>query len=157
MLNLTYHGGGCCGINHIRNLSAPSFILNEEEFKTGATPSAGWTTRGAPVAFHTTRPKETCLERFDAFIELVKQARTSGAIEVVLADATYDPASEQEETRYELWHDLLEERGFVEVLSFWNSNSDNRCRVYYLVTGQELYEEASSDVETFELEDDEDF
>lgn len=131
-LQLSNHGGMCCGIKSIWNFGNGPDSLTYPEFAREAAPAVNNNDRYFDVSpqnvsfFTDAAPAETRVERLDRFIEFVKKRRPSHIIEAVLANTA-------SEFWQKAWVPVLEERGFKEVTSALNSNSDNVVTVYHLV------------------------
>jgi hypothetical protein len=127
-MEIKFHGGECCGVKHISGFfSCPDQTAREKDEsarrnhdKMGDTVRSDWNFCWESL------PTQTYKERLVAYIDFLKRVRPSGAVELTLTD-------------YQLgmygWKPVLEELGFKQVVSFWNSNSGNNVFVYYLVYG----------------------
>lgn len=125
---LVFHGGECCAIKTIHELS---YDPDEEQEEVKAIEPRNHDQVAAQVnsqmSFFTGEaPEETALERLDRLIAWCEKKRPNGIIEITLADNQY-PCYNQER----IWGPLLVEREFVCVNSCFNSNSQNRVYVYH--------------------------
>lgn len=141
------HGGQCCGVSHIMGFcclpdedvceTSPTSVYNDSNVHYNQEATKG--RHFFPLN------KETCEDRLASIIAKLKEMRSSGCIEVILADRYGD------KWQCEIWGPILTEKhGFVEVSSFFNSNTDNRCRIYHLYYGQDEYADTAPDDEWYE-------
>lgn len=153
-MKLVFHGGKCCGIKTIHSLgNSPTAILGEIAAKQiDNSDCYGHTVSSDKPFFHEAAPVETYLERLDRYIAYCDKRRPHGMIEITLAKNSYETPKQTE-----VWPPLLAERGFKLVNSCQNSNSGNRCFVFYRnsdVPGEEG--KGFDDAEHTEVIDDED-
>lgn len=131
---LVFHGGECCGIKHIYGMGChPGAIHdkhdpNEHEAHDDED-QCGERVNSRLSFFNEDAPEETYVERLDRLIAFCRSERPQGIIEITLAvspdlDRYYDQVT--------AWQPYLEARGFREVNSCMNSNSDNRVYVFHL-------------------------
>lgn len=140
-MKLVFHGGLCCGIKHIygfrgkpdgiapalKKIKLPKTPWGTEQYErrhdATATP-----TRSDFSFFIDAAPKETYEQRLDRLLKFCDDKRPNGIIEVVLVDTTYYYYSGNQ---YTDWKPVLEKKGFKEVSSCRNSNSDHRIHVFH--------------------------
>lgn len=133
-LNLSFHGGECCGIKTIAGFGLyggdTQPALKSEE---ASNPDRyGRSVTSSTNAFYKEAPSESTEERFKRYIEFCKEWRPQGCIEVALARSPYDSCDSWSQIK--LWEPLLFEHGFkVTVPEFLNSNSGNYVQIYHLV------------------------
>lgn len=126
-MQLTYHGGHCCGMSHIHGMGSD---INFQHPLTPARIPAG--SLNVPDGYTNSRilgqafPAETYRRRLTRLIREVRAFRLSGIIEIVLAGPT----------QREAWENLLFKHGFELVNEAVNSNSSNTLYVYHLNTGE---------------------
>lgn len=108
------HNGDCCGISHLYDF--PS---------TDGTSYGFIMTKEAQLDFVRSAIKGAIAANREKYGDLCKVSAEEQhhAIEVVLVDG-----------QFECWAEVLAEIGFKEVWSFLNSNSNNRCHIFYLET-----------------------
>ena len=132
-LMLTYHGGECCGIKHLKGFplykwekKQPSLRKVDLSKKVFPFPdSCGAPVRSNMRFFTDYAPVEDLEERLDRLLAFCKDERPGGIVEAVLAKGNeYDQVA--------LFQDMLISKGFTLVNTVINSNSDNECRVYHL-------------------------
>lgn len=111
VLSAAKHGGHCCGILHLH--SFPLF----------GNDTVSLTERTAWVQRRVTSAVAAEYQCTDSECDCDQDDPWKCGIEVVLND------SQQPQ-----WKEALEIVGFKEVFSFHNSNSGNRCYVYFLET-----------------------
>lgn len=102
------HGGSCCGIQHIHNFySLGETLMLSDKIK------------------EINNAINDVIDEYDQEDRLDEGCWRAGC-EIVLAS-------------YQLsdWREAVEAVGFKEVFSFINSNSDNRCHVFYFATNSE--------------------
>lgn len=120
------HGGGCCGIMHLFSFDGIAVNGETHDSKVARVKVAV----EKAIDTYDMDPDCFCDEEFrdDVCDCDVKDNRDEWrcAVEAVLAG--YQLAS---------WRSPLEECGFKEVFSFHNSNSGNRCHVFYLETNSQ--------------------
>lgn len=138
-LKVQVHGGRCCGIKSIHGFhGAPTWnvepkksqkFINETDIY-GRSVSSGYNW------YRSKRPKETYLERFEEYIQYIKENRPAGLIEITMTQAQLD-GSDYDDDCYEnveiAWEPVLLKHGFKQVSRFFNSNSYNDVYVYHLV------------------------
>lgn len=132
---------GCCGVKYIRDFPRPERImsrLDREEY-SDHNEEGDTTEPDEPYEclYRGDAPKETALERFDRFVNFLKETRPSGCIEVYLAPVAGRDSCESCDCysncdQYSLWKPLLLERGWKELDTFINSNSDNEVGHFVL-------------------------
>jgi hypothetical protein len=147
MMKITFHGGNCCGIKTISGLTlAPKDILWTLEEKSkfvSDTDANGGVVSSADNFYSFARPKETAGERFDAYMDFLRQYRPQGLVEVAIVRETGGAIKDQKDdycgsSYQEAWAPFLEERGFTMVNRFANSNSGNYVEVYHYVMKEEF-------------------
>lgn len=128
MMQLSVHGGGCCGIRHIFGFG----MGNSVKQKLLAKPKGDYDLK---ALFTEARPEETHLARLKAIIDFKDQKWPYGIIEVVLTDyAVYknNPYDEQDKyNQVKYWRKELEKLGFKLVSKCFNSNSQNNDYVFH--------------------------
>lgn len=132
---------GCCGVKYIRDFPRPERImsrLDREEY-SDHNEEGDTTEPDEPYEclYRGNAPKETALERFDRFVNFLKETRPSGCIEVYLAPVAGRDSCEGCDCyshcdQYRLWKPLLLQRGWKELDTFINSNSDNEVGHFVL-------------------------
>lgn len=136
VLYISAHGGGCCGIRHLRSFgnynskrgTKKEFVLKSlddivKSFLPDNRTTAGINGCNCPSCI---RARAAA----DPEVYAKRQREWITAVECVLAGS-----------QYEQWKDTLEECGFKEVFSFRNSNSSNMCHVFYGTTNPAIKEE----------------
>lgn len=125
MMQLSYHGGKCCGIKTIHNLGInPSHTHDAKAFPplAGICDGGGECHPYGKSFFTGDCPEENAESRFKRYIEYFDNARVSGLVEVTtssLLDQT------------EAWSPVLEGHGFKAVTTFKNSNSGRMVTVWH--------------------------
>lgn len=130
-MKLVYHGGKCCGVKNIHTLGySPNDLFGEVmETFCKVTCDGGSNPMGSETLFFTgAAPQETAKKRLVRLLEFHDTMRSNGMIEVTttsLLDQT------------EKWRPVLEENGFKEVASCFNSNSSRRVTFWLRCTDRE--------------------
>lgn len=131
-MKINLHGGFCCGIKHISDLSHPQYTSE------GRTPQTGQQTSinrhaGNPAVndmhrelygedfFNDEAPMEKHPERLKRMVEFIKRERKHHLIEVVI-----------QKVNQAAWVPHLEENGFKMVTEFTNSNTSYKLQVWHL-------------------------
>lgn len=127
-MNLTNHGGKCCGVKTIHN-------LNNHPHKNALSIAA----RGYPQDclqqyqkpgqryFHEAAPQETYEKRLDRYLDYLKERNPGGIVDIVIVIGGGADQS--------AWIPVLEARGFKEVARTVNSNSKATIAMFILVMG----------------------
>lgn len=133
---------GCCGVKYIRDFPGPYLLMSAiSRCEYNGYNDEGSTTEPDDpyeCLYCGDAPKETALERFDRFVSFLKETRPSGCIEVYLAPVGVLPGECEgcgcsvHCNQYNLWKPLLLERGWKELDTFINSNSDNEVGHFVL-------------------------
>lgn len=132
---LSYHGGMCCGMNHIHDFGTfhnpvkPTTLLEARPTETASAYKermAYYPRTGNRTLYEF--PEQTAGDRFDSCILKAKR-RLKGIIEVVLMP-----------TQLAAWRLFIEARGFRIVSAAKNSNTGNVIRVFHYVYGQDPVE-----------------
>ncbi len=121
------HGGNCCGIQHLHTFPT---LANSPPLTKIATleKRVEWIKAGIAAAIDHYDTADDC-DCYDEDGECQGECTSDRsdtwqcAIEVVLTP-----------NQVEEWRESLEACGFKEVFSFHNSNSGNRCHVFFLET-----------------------
>lgn len=111
------HGGNCCGVNHLDSfppLTAAMFGVTDEQRRKWIKSAVDEAIEGYDLCDDLDCGCSRCGVGYDEW-------RT--AIEVVLVKSQLTE-----------WRKPLEDCGFKEVFSFHNTNSGNRCHVFFLET-----------------------
>lgn len=116
-LDVSTHGGGCCGIIHLSDFNDYDGVLSDEEGKTA------FIKEGVDDAIQ--QYSENFVSCNCGHCPSSKHNKDNWhcACEVVL-----------NEHQMKSWRNAVETVGFRQSFSFLNSNSGNRCHVFYLET-----------------------
>jgi len=138
-MELLYHGGKCCGVKTLEGFwNSPKDQLQplDSPRNPGGMSEWCWESRAnsdkhghdvrSDVPFyHEQRPKETAVERLDAYLEHLVKVRPEGMVEALLVAS-----------QWRSWHKTLIERNFHVSCEFKNSNSGELIRCYQLLYGE---------------------
>jgi hypothetical protein len=127
-LNISNHGGECCGIRHLHSFSGDGSLEEKiRHVKNGIEGVLNIYNIGATGIALSNCNCPICQRDREVGSRTAEENRRmwESAINVVLT-------TEQCLT----WREAVEACGFKEVVSFTNSNSGNRCHVFYLITGE---------------------
>lgn len=117
------HGGHCCGVKHIIGFPArPDYqcwALTERTVYQGAGREMD---NPAKDFYPGPAPAEPGTIRLDRLLEYIDKKKTGHLVEVILSSYVSSH-----------WKTTLEERGFVLVTKFKNSNTDMDLHVYHRV------------------------
>lgn len=148
--SLVFHGGDCCGIKHIYNLSfGPDMetgALEEWNPKTDLNISHRYDEKDYGEAeeewdditdgcatlgmrwYFPKRKRETLGQRVKAYVKWADEQREGQVIEIVLGLG--------DEFNQKAWVPFIEKLGFKLVTLFENSNSGNTVGIFHRVTGE---------------------
>jgi hypothetical protein len=126
------HGGDCCGVKHIYGLGYyPNVMISARKGSVMTSYGQGWSDgtndmmhrnrKGKCDFFNLAAPKETYAERFNRFVQFIKDNRLHGIIEVIL-----NPTMKA-------WIPIIEDLGFKAVTLGKNSNTNLTITIYHLV------------------------
>jgi hypothetical protein len=127
-MDVVNHGGKCCGIKIIHGFHELDWSLDEvserQEPREFTNHGVWEYSRPGENFFHGAAPVESTVARFYRLVGYCKEKRPAGLIEIALV-------TEQLKT----WRETIEDEGFVEAVSFKNSNSGKTIHVFHLVYG----------------------
>lgn len=128
---ITYHGGGCCGIKHIKGMGSQGY--KDKLWSAVAAPTRDFDSTlnlTYQNIYREAMPAETGLDRLKRYIAFYRVGSAyRGILEIVLATSPYEAHNQVLE-----WRDTLLELGFKEVSVCRNSNSMNHIHVFHLIT-----------------------
>lgn len=124
------HGGKCCGAKHIHNMGQyPEGVIYSRNALTATQTSWSEPSMGASRDmaggdkdfFNEAAPQEKYIERFDRLIEFLKRWRKHHMVDMILYG-----------TQNTAWKKFLEDRGWVQVAKWKNSNTSNTLYLWVL-------------------------
>jgi hypothetical protein len=131
---LTHHGGKCCGVKTVFNLSGtPNAMLSALKEDKSIEALDGGINGIGQRWIKKARPMERAWQRLDWYISEYKKKRKSGILELVIQTPSKPELYNWGQAH---WISYLLDRGFVEVNAHLNSNSGNICRQFVLNIGK---------------------
>lgn len=126
-MHLAFHGGLCCGIKTIYGMgdNPEDWVYSLDKVSVDDSDQYGHHVKSDQRFYHREAPAETYLQRFDRYLEYLKERRPKGIVEVAIV--TKGGLDQRE------WIPHLEQRGFKLVTEAVNSNSGNTVGVFHLV------------------------
>jgi hypothetical protein len=134
------HGGKCCGIRHIHSIgNTPSYIVEAlpKEHDLFTSDIGGGEYRNPGKSFFVDgAPEEKAWRRLDRFLAYCDRRRPHGIVEVVVISAAFPWQDQPCHKQHRNWRPVLLKRGFKEVNTCRNSNSDHRLHIYHRNSGE---------------------
>jgi len=138
-MQIMLHGGKCCGIKHIYDVSEhPDYETSSQAASERLDPlnvERGMSTNGeGKNIWSEKRPAETYGKRFAAAIEFINNTRKQ--VHLPQAGQLIQVVIPQSNKQY--WEPIYKHFGFELVTQFQNSNSGANLCVYHLVTKNDV-------------------
>lgn len=138
-MDITFHGGACCGVKHIKNLGfSPSTTIGvcygegrwkDEDYEEEGPydPTAdGDSFESCDSFFADKRPEETYEQRLRAYVDYIAKWQPGCVVEVVITRSGH--------YNQDAWKPVLKDIGFRSVTGpFKNSNSGVLLEIFHLV------------------------